>query len=507
MFLPSKTACHNSQFIRFLILLLLAGWMLPHPTANAQTPPPSIIPFQPVSGMLDDTTLREQWEFEGTSGQMISLVAARLAGDLDVVVELRNSENQLLAANDNADSSTTDARIEGLVLPNDDTYEVAVYREGLRTGITSGRFQLELLLGYSLYDISQTSAALAGRDEQTIASIRDEYFYLTSEVTMPLADTYLLQWRFVDTTGIQWIFVHDLAQDWVLSVETARNDPLRTTSGRSEMLPTGGATANVVFHRTERDFQVMVDGQVIARADVLSDLFPASVGSFSVAIGPNDTDLTLLNNIRLTTAYYQVDPSTVAIPPTPSGERIYNYNESPSQVVSTLRALNFLPPPTQTSGLQGDIVSGFITNDEASFNAYPLIERPFRNFVLSWSASFISGTPSAGCGVIFRQISGDTFATVLHTTAGGFYFFEVENGRIQSNTISTITPFLEQGLATSNTFTVVVANDTANLFINGRHFSDLTLRDASGLTLAHLVLDNNTPTYCQLERVWLWSLD
>ncbi len=506
VFLQSITVSTACQFVRLLMTLLFIGWILPLSSAIAQTPLPTISPFQAVSGVLDDDMLQTSWEFVGKRGQIISIVAERLEGDLDLVIELKNSSEQLLAANDNADRTTTNARIEGLMLPNDDTYIITVYREGLERGSTIGRFQLELLNGYSIYDINQTNAALVNQTPQPIGEINTEKFYLIAEIIMPNIENYALEWRFMDTTGIQWVFRHNVMQEWALSIETAQNEPLQTYSGKSQWLPYPSETSGLIFHRDQSTFRVLYNDQVIASAVALQPLLSTGTGSISVVANENVD--TLLNNLRLTTAYYADDPKLIALPPTPSGQRIYNYKASPTQVISELRSLGYLPPPTANSGLQGDITSGFITNDEPSFNAYPLIERPFQNFVLSWTARFVYGTSSSACGLIFRQTDRDSFATVLHTPAAGLYFFEVQDGsRIVSDSIHTITPLLEQGMQIDNTFTVIALEDKGILFVNGRYADEITLNEASGIILAHLVVDNITPTYCQLDRVWLWSLE
>lgn len=505
MFSPALTA-NIGHFVRFITIgVILSTLFSSQWITTAQDDIPSLTPFQAVGGMLDATTLRDNWTFDGQEGMLISIVAERVEGDLDVVVELRNSENQLLVANDNADRTTTDARIEAYVLPADDTYRIAVYREGLRLGNTSGIYKLTLLLGYSTYNDNQTTAALATDTLQSITTITAEEFYLTTDVTMPNDDTYQLAWRLADTTGIQWIFNHDITGNWTLSIETAENTVIRSVTGTSTSLPTQEQAVSFVFHRTATTLDIYADENLITSSPIVEGLLSVNVGDFSIQGLQGLSGQALFNNIRLTTAYYLDDPSLIALPP--SRQRIYNYDASPSQVIGTLRDLALLPPPTETSGLQGDIVEGFITNDEVSYNAYPLIERPFRNFVLSWTASFLSGPSSAACGVIFRQTSQDTFATVLHTPAAGLYMFQVNEGLSASDGVATISPFLEQGLNTGNTFTLVMIDDIGTLFINGRWVAETSLFDISGLTLTHLVLDSDVPTYCQIEQLWLWSLD
>lgn len=73
-------------------------------------------PFQSVTGQLGEGLVLEEWKFEGQAGQIISLVAERISGDLDVVLTLLNPNAEVIATNDNADFETTDARLEAISL-------------------------------------------------------------------------------------------------------------------------------------------------------------------------------------------------------------------------------------------------------------------------------------------------------------------------------------------------------------------------------------------------------
>ncbi|KAB2866004.1 MAG: hypothetical protein F9K46_03210, partial [Anaerolineae bacterium] len=99
-------------------------------------------PFQSVTGQLGEGLVLEEWKFDGQAGQIISLVAERISGDLDVVLTLLNPNAEVIATNDNADFETTDARLEAISLELDGLYTVRIYREGGGFGPTSGEYRL-----------------------------------------------------------------------------------------------------------------------------------------------------------------------------------------------------------------------------------------------------------------------------------------------------------------------------------------------------------------------------
>lgn len=96
-------------------------------------------------GTLSDFQPDTIWEFEGTEGEIISLRAVVLDGDVDPVVELWSPQRQLLArgVNDNTQPSPQ-AAIESVVLPADGRYYVVMMREAGALGQGQGNYRLML---------------------------------------------------------------------------------------------------------------------------------------------------------------------------------------------------------------------------------------------------------------------------------------------------------------------------------------------------------------------------
>lgn len=98
-----------------------------------------------VTGRLDSETYARFYRFTGEAGETIVITADRVSGDLDPIVVLRDADNNNLpgATNDDANPSTSDARLE-YTLPETGEYVIAVTRFGVRDGTTSGDFRLTL---------------------------------------------------------------------------------------------------------------------------------------------------------------------------------------------------------------------------------------------------------------------------------------------------------------------------------------------------------------------------
>lgn len=96
-------------------------------------------------GTLDDQVYARFYRFTGDAGARIRIDAQRASGDLDLIVVLRDADNNNLpdAINDDNDDTTTDARLD-YTLPSSGEYVIAVTRYGVRDGTTSGDFNLTL---------------------------------------------------------------------------------------------------------------------------------------------------------------------------------------------------------------------------------------------------------------------------------------------------------------------------------------------------------------------------
>ncbi len=98
-----------------------------------------------LTGTISSDRFALFYRFSGTQGDVVTLRAERLTGDLDPLIVLRDSSDRTLpgGVNDDADDSTRDAALT-YTLPADGDYIVSVTRYGVRDGLTTGDFRLTL---------------------------------------------------------------------------------------------------------------------------------------------------------------------------------------------------------------------------------------------------------------------------------------------------------------------------------------------------------------------------
>lgn len=105
-----------------------------------------------ATGVIDDTTPRVIYSFDGLRGEFISLNLRATSGSLDPMVLIIDSRGTVLAQRDDS-SGERNIRIESLRIPQTDRYFVVVGRFGYSLGTTRGGFELTLeRIGVSFAD-------------------------------------------------------------------------------------------------------------------------------------------------------------------------------------------------------------------------------------------------------------------------------------------------------------------------------------------------------------------
>ncbi|PJF32166.1 MAG: hypothetical protein CUN51_00630 [Candidatus Thermofonsia Clade 1 bacterium] len=101
---------------------------------------------QQVLGRLNDDVPIDRIAFEGRRGDVIGITTRATSGDLDIVLRLEREDSGLIAAND--DSDGVNAALNGIQLPEDGRYIVALTRIGTRTTGSAGNYELFINLLY-----------------------------------------------------------------------------------------------------------------------------------------------------------------------------------------------------------------------------------------------------------------------------------------------------------------------------------------------------------------------
>ncbi|MCB9436202.1 MAG: PPC domain-containing protein [Anaerolineales bacterium] len=489
---------------KYRLMILTLGvfalfYSLPHSHAQQR----QLSFYYSVNGSLGDAPqLAQEWEFEGKAGQVISLAMETISGNLDPVVELYDTEGRLIAANDNASSTDTNARLEAITLSANGTYQVRAYREGLETGSTSGSYRLTLLEGFSTYNASVDNTLVISPDAPIdLMSLPTAYFHLQAAVNLP-STPYNLQWRFHDTE-YTWAFGLSSTGAWSLELSTPTTI-LRTVSGQldTESLPVG-QRAILSFGYYEHVFVVHLNDTTITTTRISQSLTPLTPGTVQLAF-ESATDLLTISNLWLTTPYYAGTPAEAgALGPTPSGQRIYQYTGTPQEIINELRTLGYIEG---SGGIQGEVADAYVFSDRSGFTTFNLIDRSFQNVVIGYQASLEQGVSSSACGVMFRQTTGATFGAVLATPTQGVYFLQFDDGYPEG--LIQVSPQLESGIGRVNHFLVVAKDDRGYLFINGRLLGDISLKVNNGRTWSQVVVQlDGEAAYCRLQNFWLYALN
>jgi hypothetical protein len=101
-----------------------------------------LVPYgQSRIGTISNEVFALFYQFVGRQGDEIVVIVEAVTGNLDPYVVLRDSNDNNLASNDDAEDFTVNSRLT-YTLPTDGQYVIAVTRYGLRDGTTTGDFRL-----------------------------------------------------------------------------------------------------------------------------------------------------------------------------------------------------------------------------------------------------------------------------------------------------------------------------------------------------------------------------
>ncbi len=519
-FLKKVTWSHMKLKPQIVFTLLVMITYVYPPMARAgvkQQAEHTLKPFQAVTGRLGEGLVLEEWKFEGQAGQIISLVAETISGDLDVVLTLLNPNAETIASNDNATFETTDARLEAVTLELDGTYITRVYREGGGFGPTSGEYRLTLFNGYSQRDADRRTSAVVNLPagellaRESIKNLPAEDFYLEFAADLP-DDAYLIEFRLreVPQNSRYWSFQLTSHGDWLLNLQDENERVITGIESRESLNLPLGERVEFSFWQASNILLVAINGVVVVQLDTPMDSLPVEAGEAIVLIYADadhaENIVVTLREVYLTGRFYADNPVKLgAIGPNQPGDRIYAYQGTPQQIVDELRASDFIP--TVEGGVQAKAVEAFIFTSDVGFSAYPMLGvNPYQDYVLGFSAALLEGPADTGCGVIFRQQDGANFATMLFTPLGQVYFIHYEDGEPVADGIAIESPALLPGVNQNNWFTIVAYGEQGSLFVNGRLVGQIGLQPVVGTFAVNIVISTPQQAYCRLQNVWMWTL-
>lgn len=98
-----------------------------------------------VTGSLNADNFEDEWTFDGSEGDTISIIMRRAeASSLDSYLLLLDDSGAILAENDDGLEGIASAEIRDFALPYSGTYTIVATRFGFQNGTSSGDYELEL---------------------------------------------------------------------------------------------------------------------------------------------------------------------------------------------------------------------------------------------------------------------------------------------------------------------------------------------------------------------------
>jgi hypothetical protein len=117
-----------------------------------------------VTGTLNNTTFTQDWAFDGSAGDVVTITMLNTGGDLDPYLYLLDANGSELASNDDAaDTSlgTWNSQIAGYTLPAAGTYTIRASRFGDQYGSSTGSYSLSLDSAGASAPVSATDTTLS----------------------------------------------------------------------------------------------------------------------------------------------------------------------------------------------------------------------------------------------------------------------------------------------------------------------------------------------------------
>src|SRR5579859_6626779 len=129
--------------VKRLSLLLLALLLISPSLAGSAQGGSQIAYGQTVTGKITNSNSRVIYTFQGHKGDIIDVSLNRTDGTLDPVLILTDSQNNLIAMNDQSGADST-ASLVSQQLTADGAYFLIVTRFGQGLGLTTGGYSLTL---------------------------------------------------------------------------------------------------------------------------------------------------------------------------------------------------------------------------------------------------------------------------------------------------------------------------------------------------------------------------
>jgi hypothetical protein len=512
-------------FGRALIALLVvafvaaAGTYAPRPVrAQGRT----LAFFAPARGAVNDAAPAQDWTFEGTAGQVVSLIAVTVSGDLDPAIQVIGPDGTLVGENDDLDSLVRDAGLEALQLPAAGTYTVRVMRYA--GSATSGEYELTLTPGFARFNRADTfdqgsiswvtpqgdPVALAqGKLQLRVESpgetmialppdaepVQDMYFQASARVlgAPSYAEVGLIfraqntpgslrAYEFKANTNGQWtVLLQD--EGGVFALRTWSDHPaLDASEWTLAVLARGG---DFVFYANGAWLGTVSDTRLAAPGDigVLIANDPDAAGATTVLF--DDAILTT----RLGTTYRGLPLALAAWD-----------SSDPRAIIAELAATGLIVPAAERDFylLEQTLLA------ERRSSRFELLGSEgaiYGDFALGARVSIVSGA-DAGCGLVYRWQDERNLDLAYVDTDGGFGLVQTRDGQLTTN----VYDLSDMVRADGSKLLVIAQGDQVTLYINGAMVAREQVAPGAGRIGVALLNYEDARADCFWNDLWVWPL-
>jgi len=249
----------------------------PPPTAEVvqQDAPQPIIYGDSVDGTIAGDVFEYQYEFTASMGDRVDIKMTARDGTLDPFIFLMNSEEIIIAENDDDLNNTgRDSFLQGFEIPTDGTYTIIATRFQRELGGTEGSFTLSLALtpdNRGTPPPPRDNDNLLSYGDQATGEIINNNFGITYDFMAHEGDVIDIQMEIVD---------EDSSLDPLLILLNENGDILAENDDDSE-----GTGRNSFIRR----FEIPVDGTYTIVATRFQQELGSTTGQFNITLALNDT--------------------------------------------------------------------------------------------------------------------------------------------------------------------------------------------------------------------------
>jgi hypothetical protein len=473
-----------------------------------------LIPEEPVSGTIEPGQAAD-FTFNGTAGEVISLLAAAQDAALDPVLTLLDSGGRpLLSSDDYAYPASRDALLEAVTLPRTGVYTARV--EGFAA--SAGPFTLTLRRGFAGAGFTDGFASSRGWSAEDGASLRSAsgtlivsftgqgYASAFNDDAPAFAEFY---------ARVEVVDVRASEPGWIAGLTARARGGVQYT-----LLIRGDGTWRVVEHSS--------DGERVLRDWISHPAIVAGQTRFSIGmllrnrglhLFYNDTLLGLIPALDLTgeaqiglvagiqralpqEAVITYDNLTITTPlrieEAPVLPQVLIVGDSQTLIYALTRR-HLVPATGQVALTVPESSVQFARSGVSRLLLGGGVE--YRNFVIGATVDLTQNTVGlSGCGLVLRSQSDDDYALAFFDSQGGYGLSVQAQGEFQPGLFS-------QGLPPERThhLLVIAAGTTLYFYIDGRAAGSLITPDVPGQVGGAVVNYDAVDTLCQFRNLWVYQ--